>query len=219
MKVYFLLIPLALLALVGIGLSLWGMREGPTADGQAAVAYLKSEDGEWERQHGERTANRTTVPKGLPDGAEEEWLTKFVLTERSGERVGSQELLGTPYVAGFFFSTCPTICVQQNSKVKELQQRFRGEAIRFLSISCDPEVDRPEVLQEYAQRFDADPKQWWFLTGEMNYIRRVGGEVFRLGVVRRNHPEKFALMDAEGESVRPLYVVGRKPMGRFNQGY
>jgi protein SCO1/2 len=60
-------------------------------------------------------------------------------------------------------------------------------------------VDNPEVLSEYAKKFDADDEQWLFFTGKMDYIRRVGAEIFSLGVVRRGHPEKFALVDASGK--------------------
>ena len=33
----------------------------------------------------------------------------------------------------------------------------------------------------------------------MDYISRVGAEVFGLGVFKQGHPEKFALMDANGK--------------------
>ncbi|RMF43355.1 MAG: SCO family protein, partial [Planctomycetota bacterium] len=143
---------------------------------------------------------RIEVPqRPLNDGASEPWLTRFVLTERSGRKMGSEELRGQPYVAGFFFTTCPSICVRQNGRIKELQEEFRGQPVRFVSISCDPEIDTPEVLTQYAERFDADPEQWLFFTGDMKYIRRVGSEFFWLPVERRGHPERFALVDAEGK--------------------
>jgi protein SCO1 len=147
----------------------------------------------------EATAGAVTPPGNALDGSDEEWLTKFSLIERSGKRVGSSELKGQPYVAGFFFTSCPTICPKQNEKVRQLQKKFAGQPVRFLSISCDPEVDTPEVLSAYADRFDADPDQWLFLTGDMTYIRRVGAEFFGLGIMRYAHPEKFALIDAEGK--------------------
>jgi protein SCO1/2 len=169
-------------------------------EGVAGKAYTESEDGQLQLNTGERTAVRTKVSgQAANDGSDEDWLTKFVLTERSGQKISSEQLKGQPYVAGFFFSTCPSICVRQNSKVQELQQKFKGRDIRFVSISCDPEVDSPEVLSDYAQRFGADKDQWLFFTGKMDYITRVGGEVFQLGVMRRGHPEKFALMDANGD--------------------
>ncbi len=169
-------------------------RQPEDAEGVAGVAYVENDAGDWVLADGERPNDRVVL-----DGSDEEWLTKWTLTERTGAQLGSQELKGQPYVAGFFFSTCPSICVQQNGKVKELQDKYSGRPIRFVSISCDPEVDSPEVLSEYADRFQADPEQWLFFTGSMDYIRRVGAEFFSLGVMRRGHPEKFALVDRDGK--------------------
>ncbi len=187
-----------------------------TAEGNAGVMYLETEDGQKVEISDLRPAERTLPPaandgaKPKPgttafvadperEGADEEWLTKFTLTERSGKRMGSAELKGQPYVAGFFFTSCPTVCPQQNAKVKQLQTKFKGQPIRLVSISCDPEVDRPEVLAAYADRFQADKEQWLFFTGDLPYVSRVGAEYFGLGIMRYAHPEKFALMDADGK--------------------
>ena len=130
---------------------------------------------------------------------DEEWLSRFELIERSGDTVKSEQLLGQPYVVSFFFSTCPSICVQQNQKLKELQSEFDGEGVKFVAISVDPETDTPEVLREYAARFGADPDQWLFMTGDLTYIRRVGGEIFRQPVDKKFHTERFVLVDPEGK--------------------
>ncbi len=129
------------------------------------------------------------------------WMSEFELTERSGKAINSDALLGAPYVVSFFFSTCPSICVQQNQKVKELQDEFASKGVRFVSISVDPATDKPEVLREYATRFQADPEQWLFLTGDLGYIRRVGAEVYRLPVDEKFHTEKLVLVDAKGQIV------------------
>ena len=188
---------LVVLAVAGIALSFY-VNSQKLSDGQAGRAFKEGENGELIEQDGERTEGRAEVD--FPRD-EDGLLTGFTLTERSGEQVSSDDLKGQPYVAGFFFSTCPSICVQQNSKVQELQEQFKGQPVRFLSISCDPEVDTPEVLTKYAERFNADPEQWLFFTGDMTYIRNVGFDRFRLGVMRKGHPEKFALMDANDEMV------------------
>ncbi|TWT53169.1 hypothetical protein Pla22_07970 [Rubripirellula amarantea] len=130
---------------------------------------------------------------------DEAWLSRFELTERSGKLIKSEDLKGEPYIVSFFFSLCPSICVQQNQKIKELQDEFQGQGIKFVAISVDPENDTPERLQEYAARFGADEQQWLFLTGELNYIRRIGGEIFRQPVNKQFHTERFALVDADGE--------------------
>ena len=83
-----------------------------------------------------------------------------------------------------------------------LQSKFKGQPIKLVSISVDPEVDTPELLREYAEGFGADPKQWLFLTGELENIIKVGSEMFFLpGVERRGHPDRFCLVDAEGRLV------------------
>lgn len=188
----------ALLVSVGILLVSRLQRSAATAD-QAGVAYVEQPDGKFAPASEVRAATRTIVPERKPKGSDEPWLTDFELTERSGKLISSESFRGQPYVVGFFFATCPSVCVRQNEKFKVLQDKFHGQPIRLVEISCDPDVDRPEVLAEYADRFKADPEQWLFFTGDMAYIKRVGSEMFSIGIERRGHPEKFALMDAHGK--------------------
>jgi len=131
--------------------------------------------------------------------ADQGWLTEFTLTSSRKEPVTSANLLGKPYVISFFFSTCPSVCVKQNEKMKSLYEKFADQGIRFVSVSVDPEIDTPERLTEYAERFNADTEKWLFLTGDMDYISRVGAEVFRIFVTRRGHPEQFIVVDADGK--------------------
>jgi protein SCO1/2 len=140
---------------------------------------------------------------------DEAWLSSFELTERSGELVASEDLLGQPYVVSFFFSTCPSVCPQQNQKIKQLQDKFEGQGVRFVAISVDPEKDTPEVLREYAARFGADEDQWLFLTGDLSYIRRIGAEIFQQPVNKQFHTERFVLVDAEGK-IEGMYSWGEK---------
>jgi protein SCO1 len=138
-------------------------------------------------------------PEPTRPPTDEAWLSRFELTERSGETVSSESLKGTPYIVSFFFTMCPSICIQQNQKLKELQNQFAGQDIKFIAISVDPETDTPERLREYATRFGADSKQWLFLTGDLTYIRRIGAEIFQQPVDKQFHTERFALVDREGK--------------------
>ena len=203
-KIYSVLITLAVI--FGTAFVLWSFDRRSTPDGEAGVAYIETEDGTLVKADIVRPAERTRPAEAdsgsakTSDGKSKEWLTSFTLTERSGKRMGSEELKGQPYVAGFFFSSCAGTCPRQNNKVKQLQEKFKGQPVRFVSISCDPEVDRPEVLSAYAERFSADENQWLFFTGDLSYIKRVGAEYFRIPIDRYFHPEKFALIDAEGNN-------------------
>ncbi len=204
--------------LVGFGAILvW--RAVTVPSGTAGVAYVENEAGELVPSDSEEgqaisrvvasdlskrdieSLNSTRRQADAQNLSDEEWARSFDLIERSGKKVTSADLKGQPYVAGFFFSLCPTICVKQNEKVQQLQELFAGRPVRLVSISCDPEIDTPSKLTEYARRFKADEEQWLFLTGDMKQIERVGGEMFNLAVSRRFHAEKFVLVDGEGDIV------------------
>jgi protein SCO1 len=134
--------------------------------------------------------------------SEPNWTRRFELTERSGRRVKSEELLGEPYIVCFFFSTCPGTCTRQSGEMRLLQSKFKDKPIKLVSISVDPDIDTPEVLREYADKFGADKDRWLFLTGPLEDIIKIGTEMFYLaGVERRGHPDRFCLVDAKGELV------------------
>ena len=194
----FIHLVLILLAGVGIGIALRSMRPdpsrgGPTAQDQVFTNTVTTEEARRINPDEIEKASITRPPEN------EDWMSRFELIERSGKTVKSEELLGEPYVVSFFFSTCPASCMQQNQKLKLLQDEFEDEGVRFLAITVDPEHDRPEQLREYAARFGADKDQWLFLTGELPYIRRVGAEVFQLPVDKKFHTDRFVLVDPEGK--------------------
>lgn len=182
-----------LLVGVGLGLAIRAIRATRGGPGVDEVVYTNDAP--------TVTVDATEVENMLPSHPpeDEEWLSRFELTERSGKTVKSEQLLGQPYVVSFFFSTCPSICVQQNQKLKELQEKFEGAGVRFVAISVDPETDTPEVLREYAARFGADENQWLFMTGDLTYIRRIGAEIYRQPVDQKFHSERFVLVDPKGE--------------------
>ena len=64
--------------------------------------------------------------------------------------------------------------------------------------SCDPANDTPEALATYAARFDANPKRWKFLTGDLKLIEQVGQKVFRLPVELGVHSERGVVFDRQG---------------------
>lgn len=183
---------------VGLGMAIRQLRGVKnTARGPAPGEVVFTNDGGTAANALKSTEIENPTPAKPAEDAN--WLSEFELTERSGETVSSDDLLGQPYVVSFFFSTCPSICVQQNQQLQALQEQFSDRGVRFVAISVDPETDTPAVLREYAARFGADEDQWLFLTGDLNYIRRVGGEIFQQPVDKKFHTERFALVDARGE--------------------
>lgn len=127
------------------------------------------------------------------------WLTEFTLTERTGRDFHSRDLDGQVRVTSFFFASCPSACRMQNEQVRELCREFGARGVTFISITCDPEADTPAVLSQYADLYNADPKQWLFLTGDLTYIRRIAGEIFEVQLDKQTHSEKLIVVDRAGK--------------------
>lgn len=185
-------IALILIIGAGLGLAIRKLRPAPShGPDPGDIVYSNDDPG-----NVDQSAIENPTPTHPPEN--QQWLSQFELTERSGKTIKSEDLLGQPYVVSFFFSTCPSICVQQNQKIKELQDQFEGKKVRFVAISVDPETDTPEKLREYAARFGADKDQWLFMTGDLTYIRRIGAEIYQQPVNKKFHSERFILVDSSG---------------------
>jgi protein SCO1/2 len=44
--------------------------------------------------------------------------------------------------------------------------------VRLVTVTLDPQYDRPPVLKAHARLFAADPARWFFLTGEPEAVAR-----------------------------------------------
>ncbi len=98
-------------------------------------------------------------------------IPSFQLIDENGKSFSSTTLQGKIHVASFFFTRCTTICPKISTQISRVQDTFEGDAeVKLISLSVDPFHDRPEQLKTYAQRFDANPAQWTFLTGEKKII-------------------------------------------------
>jgi len=93
----------------------------------------------------------------------------FDLVDQAGRRMTDADLADRVWLVDFIYTECPGPCPIQTSSLVALQralpERVR-DRIHFVSISLDPEVDRPPVLEHYALDRGVDLARWSFLTGE-----------------------------------------------------
>jgi protein SCO1/2 len=98
------------------------------------------------------------------------------LLNQDGERVRLRSLVdsGKPVIMDFIFTTCTTICPVLSAGLASLRAELGNSAagVQIISITIDPEHDRPERLKEYGARFNAGVG-WTFLTGSREDIGRV----------------------------------------------
>lgn len=95
------------------------------------------------------------------------------LLDSSGATVPLHELVDSndPIALNFVFTTCTTICPVMTVTFSQLQTLLGENAgrVKLVSISIDPEYDRPDVLKAYSEQFRAGDN-WTFLTGDTNDI-------------------------------------------------
>ena len=148
-------------------------------------------------------------PLRFPDGAPRaakpaaEFLAgkrpRFSLTNQRNEKFDTKSLDGKVWVVTYFFTSCPGPCFRQNKALEEVQKDLAGREVHFVSITCDPAIDTPQVLKEYAARFNADPKRWLFLTGEFEAIKAIAQKQFLLPLDKQMHSERAVVIDHSGE--------------------
>ena len=141
-------------------------------------------------------------------------VPEFALTNRDGRAVSRADLDGQPWIADFIFTRCPASCPMMSARMARLNRDLPSDlAVRLVSISVDPDHDTPEVLQRYAQSFQATDR-WLFLTGTREDVRRLCVEGFKLGLDMAPapgsgpepilHSTRFVLVDGKGD-IRGYY--------------
>jgi cytochrome oxidase Cu insertion factor (SCO1/SenC/PrrC family) len=135
----------------------------------------------------------------------------FVLTDQAGRAVRRADLEGKTWVASFIFTSCPDECPLMTTQMAQLQSDLAHVPdLRFVSISVDPEHDTPAVLSQYADRFNADPARWLFLTGDKRAIYRLVRDGFRLGIVDPGEPSHPSPVK-DSALGRPRRLADRSP--------
>ena len=92
--------------------------------------------------------------------------------------------------------------VQKNLSPKE------RESVYLLSVTKDPEIDKPEILKTYGERHQVDFTNWSLLTGDIQQLVLIW-KAFGIKVLKKarglvSHTSLTALMDKKGV-VRLIY--------------
>lgn len=123
-------------------------------------------------------------------------LDSYEMIKRDGEKFSFGELRGQVWIASTFFSSCLAECKDLNTTISTLRKYPEFSDVKVVSISVQPSVDTPNVLAEYAQKFEAD-EDWFFLNGKLSDIKRFGREV-PLTVKVPGHDANLVLFDRQG---------------------
>jgi protein SCO1/2 len=140
----------------------------------------------------------------------------FALVERDGRIVTEKDLHGKVWIASFVFTRCMGNCPAVTATVRELQAKFDHPDVRFVTFTVDAEHDTPGELKKYAERYQADAKRWFFLTGDEKTIRKLLTERFKQSAgdlpgkgldhldALSSHSTRLAVVDKKGV-IRGMY--------------
>ena len=98
----------------------------------------------------------------------------FDFVDQWGNKADSSLLQGKIYVADFFFTTCPTICIDMGANFQRIQETYKDEdRFHLVSHTVMPEIDTVEVMHAYGERMGAIKGKWHLLTGEKRELYRM----------------------------------------------
>lgn len=131
-------------------------------------------------------------------------IRNMSFTNQMGKKVSLDDAKGKVLVINFFFTHCPSICPGLTKNMKKLQDSFEKnpDIVQFISISVDPENDSVPQLREFADRFNVNHDNWWFVTGNKTDIYDFAIQEMKANIADVNvdtafvHTENFFLVDS-----------------------
>lgn len=130
-------------------------------------------------------------------------LGEFEYTDSTGKRIKFADLKGEIFVVNFFWANCPMTCLNFSRTISAMQDEFKDDDVRFLSVTVDPVQDTPERLKKYSDSFGADPNRWLFLTAPLGETQELGRSL-HVSVAGTSHTDELVLVDRTG-TVRGAY--------------
>jgi protein SCO1/2 len=142
-----------------------------------------------------------------------EAVPDFTLVNQDGERINLRQYRGKTLLLTFIYTRCPLpdYCPLMSRNFAAIAARLPDDpalrdSLRLLSISIDPEYDKPAVLRRYALGYvDKESaqalKRWQLASGTPQEVRKVAG-FFGLSYWRDGgqiiHALVTAVVDPEG---------------------
>jgi len=167
------------------------------------------------------TGRHAPVPEGvaLPHVVERplepgDEVPVVALEDQDGRPFSPADLKGHAWAITFIYTRCPLpeFCPTIDRRFVAVQRLLANDPrladVKLVSVTMDPDYDRPPILRAHAQRLGADTARWRFVTGDKDTVDRFG-ERFGLMVVRGNgapdefvHSLRTAVIDRQGRFLR-----------------
>lgn len=133
-------------------------------------------------------------------------VPSFSFTDQNGKTITDSIMHNNVTIVDFFFTTCPSICIDMAKNMRKVQQHFINDSnIVILSHTVDPERDSVQQLFKYAVENDVNSKIWHLLTGDKKDIYRQARNGYFIAAEQQGdggsndfiHDQKFIIIDKE----------------------
>ena len=136
----------------------------------------------------------------------------FALVNQDGKRITLRQYRGRMIVVTFIYTRCPLpdYCPLMTDNFAEIEKSIKSDPelyskTHLLSISVDPEYDKPKVLRDYAAAHGADTTHWDFASGTKDEVKKVAtyfGMQYWIEGDQVVHSLRTAIIGADGKLVK-----------------
>lgn len=161
--------------------------------------------------------NPALVDSSLHDKRKDHTISSFSFLNQLGDTITKSNVTGKIFVADYFFTTCGGICPKMTTQLQRVHREFLTDPnFLILSHTVNPKIDTVEVMYKYAERFGADHKKWWFLSGSKADLYTMARKSYLVVPDKEDpnfdhgeesdfiHTENFVLIDPIGR-IRGMY--------------
>ena len=156
----------------------------------------------------------STSPVRIPSPGEA--VPDFHFVDQNGRKTSISRFRGRPLLLTFVYTRCPLpdFCIRMSNNFVEVAKTLKQQnpaayaKLQMLSVSIDPEYDKPAVLKQYAMNYMAntDPKlQHWTLVSGTPDETRKAAQFFGLSYTKDDlqivHDLRTAIIGPDGKLV------------------
>jgi len=123
-------------------------------------------------------------------GKTEHSIPNFTFINQDSLTITQKTVEGKIYVVDFFFTSCPSICIDLTNNLKLVQEAFKdSDDVFILSHSVDPKYDTVSRLKKYGEIHNINSKRWFLLRGTIEQITEMAQLGYFAIAEFKNHTE------------------------------
>ena len=129
------------------------------------------------------------------------------LIDAKGQKRRFGDLKGKVWLVSHVFTRCPGQCAGVCAAINELLGKVQqDEFLHVVSVSLDPEHDKPAQLDAFAQKHKLERDNWWFVTGDSKPLESYMREVFWMSAQERPESQRSNANDLFTHEPRVVLV-------------